>query len=47
MAEITMRNIVKRYGDGFPAVNDISSSTMASDELASAVISAATIIAIQ
>jgi multiple sugar transport system ATP-binding protein len=24
MAEITMRNIVKRYGDGFPAVNDIS-----------------------
>ncbi len=24
MAEITMRNIVKRYGDGFPAVNDVS-----------------------
>jgi multiple sugar transport system ATP-binding protein len=24
MAEITMRNIVKRYGDGYPAVNDIS-----------------------
>ena len=24
MAEISMRNIVKRYGDGFPAVNDIS-----------------------
>ncbi len=24
MAEITMRNIVKTYGDGFPAVNDIS-----------------------
>ena len=21
MAEITLRNIVKRYGDGFPAVN--------------------------
>ena len=24
MADISMRNIVKRYGDGFPAVNDIS-----------------------
>src|SRR5215470_1979904 len=24
MAAITMRNIVKRYGDGFPAVNDVS-----------------------
>ncbi len=24
MAEITLRNIVKRYGDGFPAVNDVS-----------------------
>ena len=24
MAEISMRNIVKRYGDGYPAVNDIS-----------------------
>ena len=24
MAEITMRNIVKKYGDGFPAVNDVS-----------------------
>jgi multiple sugar transport system ATP-binding protein len=24
MAEITMRNIFKRYGDGFPAVNDVS-----------------------
>jgi multiple sugar transport system ATP-binding protein len=24
MAEITMRNIVKRYGDGYPAVNDVS-----------------------
>ncbi|MGD9694438.1 MAG: ABC transporter ATP-binding protein [Thermoleophilia bacterium] len=24
MAEIQMRNIVKRYGDGFPAVNDVS-----------------------
>lgn len=24
MAEITMRNIVKQYGDGYPAVNDIS-----------------------
>ena len=24
MAEITMRNIVKQYGDGFPAVNDVS-----------------------
>ena len=24
MAEITMKNIVKRYGDGFPAVNDVS-----------------------
>jgi multiple sugar transport system ATP-binding protein len=24
MAEITMKNVVKRYGDGFPAVNDIS-----------------------
>ncbi|GAA4089603.1 MULTISPECIES: ABC transporter ATP-binding protein [Actinomadura] len=24
MAEITMKNIVKRYGDGYPAVNDVS-----------------------
>jgi multiple sugar transport system ATP-binding protein len=24
MAEIAMRNIVKRYGDGYPAVNDVS-----------------------
>jgi multiple sugar transport system ATP-binding protein len=24
VAEITLRNIVKRYGDGFPAVNDVS-----------------------
>jgi multiple sugar transport system ATP-binding protein len=24
MAEITMRNIIKRYGDGYPAVNDVS-----------------------
>ena len=24
MAEITMQNIVKKYGDGFPAVNDVS-----------------------
>ena len=24
MAEIDMKNIVKRYGDGFPAVNDVS-----------------------
>jgi multiple sugar transport system ATP-binding protein len=24
MAEITMKNIVKKYGDGFPAVNDVS-----------------------
>src|SRR6476660_1716657 len=24
MAEITMKNIVKTYGDGFPAVNDVS-----------------------
>jgi multiple sugar transport system ATP-binding protein len=24
MAEITMNNIVKQYGDGFPAVNDVS-----------------------
>jgi multiple sugar transport system ATP-binding protein len=24
MAEITLRNIVKTYGDGFPAVNDVS-----------------------
>jgi multiple sugar transport system ATP-binding protein len=24
MAAITMKNIVKRYGDGFPAVNDVS-----------------------
>ena len=24
MAEITMKNIVKQYGDGFPAVNDVS-----------------------
>jgi multiple sugar transport system ATP-binding protein len=24
MAEITMRNIVKRYGDGYPAVNNVS-----------------------
>ncbi len=24
MAEITLKNIVKKYGDGFPAVNDIS-----------------------
>src|SRR5437763_16507481 len=24
MAEITMKNIVKRYGDGFQAVNDVS-----------------------
>jgi multiple sugar transport system ATP-binding protein len=24
MAEITLRNVVKRYGDGFPAVNDVS-----------------------
>jgi multiple sugar transport system ATP-binding protein len=24
MASITMKNIVKRYGDGFPAVNDVS-----------------------
>ena len=23
MAEITMKNIVKKYGDGFPAVNDV------------------------
>jgi multiple sugar transport system ATP-binding protein len=24
MAEITLRNLVKRYGDGYPAVNDVS-----------------------
>ena len=24
MAAITMRNIVKKYGDGYPAVNDVS-----------------------
>ncbi len=24
MAEITMKNVVKQYGDGFPAVNDVS-----------------------
>ena len=24
MAAITMKNIVKQYGDGFPAVNDVS-----------------------
>jgi multiple sugar transport system ATP-binding protein len=24
MAEITMKNVVKKYGDGFPAVNDVS-----------------------
>ena len=24
MAEITLKNIVKKYGDGFPAVNDVS-----------------------
>ena len=24
MAEISMRNVVKRYGDGYPAVNDVS-----------------------
>ncbi|MBX6768240.1 MAG: sn-glycerol-3-phosphate ABC transporter ATP-binding protein UgpC, partial [Actinomadura rubrobrunea] len=24
MAEITLKNIVKRYGDGYPAVNDVS-----------------------
>ncbi len=24
MAEITMQNLVKRYGDGYPAVNDVS-----------------------
>ena len=24
MAEITLNNIVKQYGDGFPAVNDVS-----------------------
>ena len=24
MAEITMKNIVKKYGDGFLAVNDVS-----------------------
>src|SRR3954451_22765610 len=24
MASIEMKNIVKRYGDGFPAVNDVS-----------------------
>ncbi len=24
MADITLRNVVKRYGDGFPAVNDVS-----------------------
>ena len=24
MAEISMKNIVKKYGDGFPAVNDVS-----------------------
>jgi multiple sugar transport system ATP-binding protein len=24
MAEITLRNLVKKYGDGFPAVNDVS-----------------------
>ena len=24
MASIEMKNIVKQYGDGFPAVNDIS-----------------------
>jgi multiple sugar transport system ATP-binding protein len=24
MAEITLQNLVKRYGDGFPAVNDVS-----------------------
>src|SRR3954462_14419050 len=24
MAEITIKNVFKRYGDGFPAVNDVS-----------------------
>ena len=24
MAAITLKNIVKKYGDGFPAVNDVS-----------------------
>src|ERR1051325_3666741 len=24
MASITMKNVVKKYGDGFPAVNDVS-----------------------
>src|SRR5919108_1721162 len=24
MAEITIKNVVKRYGDGYPAVNDVS-----------------------
>ena len=24
MAEIQLKNIVKKYGDGFPAVNDVS-----------------------
>ena len=24
MAAIDMKNIVKKYGDGFPAVNDVS-----------------------
>ena len=27
MAAIEMKNIVKQYGDGFPAVNDVSAST--------------------
>ena len=27
MAAIEMKNIVKKYGDGFPAVNDVSRST--------------------
>ena len=24
MAEITLKNLVKKYGDGYPAVNDVS-----------------------
>ena len=24
MAAISLKNIVKKYGDGFPAVNDVS-----------------------
>ena len=27
MASIEMKNIVKQYGDGFPAVNDVSAWT--------------------